>query len=305
MEELKTRIVENLPIVVSEKFNVDPVRVGSIVREFIVEDRADGSDFVNFLKSLFQRMDVRNKYLDVLLSRSSIEIYKSAFTSKTVDPINNYELYEFVGDLEANNAIVWYFYKVFPQLHCPKGIKVFNRLKIVHVSNESFSDIADSLGFWPFVRYDKINDKENKTREGLLEDVFESFIGATKIILSENFGMVGVANQFIYNFIKSIFDERNISFAPEDLYDAKTRLKELFDNKTDGNPIFVNFGGPVYEELSNTETRMFFRKNRNLVFVGDGRTKQMREKSAAQKALDFLKANGYKTDKYFVPFCLT
>jgi dsRNA-specific ribonuclease len=257
-----------------------------------------------FLKRVFSHANLKENYLKMLTENpESLRIFQAAFTSKTVDPENNYELYEFIGDLEANNAIVWYFYESFPQLRCTKSVKIFNRLKIVYVSNESFSEIADSLGFWPYIKYDRENDKENKTREALLEDVFEAFVGATKIILTNEFGMVGVANQIIYNFIKPIFDKKEISFAPENLYDAKTRLKELFDNRTDANPLFVNYGNPKYEELSNTETVLYFVKDKRLKFYGEGRTKQVREKNAAQKALDHLKSQGYKIEKQFVPFC--
>jgi hypothetical protein len=39
----------------------------------------------------------------------------------------------------------------------------------------------------------------------------------------------GVGYAIVYTILKSIFDNMNISLKYEDLYDAKTRLKELCD----------------------------------------------------------------------------
>ncbi len=259
-----------------------------------------------FIKYVFSKSKIDPKYINVLTSPESLNIFRVAFTSRTVDPENNYELYEFIGDLEVNNAIVWYFYEAFPQLRCTKSVNILNRLKIVHVSRESFSGISENLGFLPYIKYDKNNENEytKKTTEGLLEDVFEAFIGATKIILTDAFEMVGVASQIVFNFISPIFDAKNISFAPEDLYDAKTRLKELFDNRTDTNIIFMTFGVPKYEDApSGTETKLYFTKNRNLVFYGKGTSKQQSQKIASQQAISYFDKEGYKTEKRFNLLC--
>lgn len=64
-----------------------------------------------------------------------------------------------------------------------------------------------------------------------MEDVFEAFIGVTKLTLVEKFGYMGVGNQIVFNMIKTLMDERNIVLDPEELYDTKTRLKELFDKR--------------------------------------------------------------------------
>ena len=186
-----------------------------------------------FIKRVFNKSKIDPKYMDVLTNPEALATYRIAFTSKTVDPDNNYELLEYMGDVEANAAVVWYFYEAYPQLRCTESINTLNRLKIVHVSSESFSQFADDLGFWPHIMYNERVAAEKpplkKSREALLEDVFEAFVGATQIILYNEFGLVGVCRQIIYNFIKPLFEAKTISFAPEDLYDAKTRLKELFE----------------------------------------------------------------------------
>lgn len=260
-----------------------------------------------FILNVFKDSKIVPKYMDVLVSVSALEMYQTAFTSKEYNPEKNYELYEFVGDSVIGEALVWYFYSVFPQLHCAAGIKTINRLKIVHASSESFSEIARSLDFLPRIKATEIELADEDKTQHLLEDVLEAFVGVTKIVLTEAFGLPGVGNQIVYNFIFSIFDKKKISFAPEDLYDAKTRLKELFDNRTENNPIFVKFDNPVYEEIVDVNnvmlTRLWFKKNKTVMFFGEGRTKQAREKNAAQKAIAYLKDKGYRTEKQFVPFC--
>jgi dsRNA-specific ribonuclease len=264
----------------------------------------------DFIKRIFNKSKIDPKYINVLTNNKALDIYRVAFTSNTVNPDNNYELYEYMGDVAANAAVVMYFYQAFPQLRCPRSINILNRLKIVHVSRESFSKIADGLGFWPHIRYDASVAEEKpilkKNRESLLEDVFEAFVGATEIILIEEFGMVGVANQIIYNFIKPIFDAKEISFAPEDLYDAKTRLKELFEiRKNVINPLAERYGTLKYVDASPpaTSVTLRFTKDHNLLFHGNGTSKQQSHKLAAQQAIDYFEKEGYRTEKRFNLFC--
>lgn len=263
-----------------------------------------------FIRRVFSKSKIDPKYMDVLTNPEALAIYRVAFTSNTVDSDNNYELYEYMGDMAANAAVVMYFYEAFPQLRCPRSINILNRLKIVHVSRESFSKIAEDLGFWPHIRYDEDVAAERpilkKSREALLEDVFEAFVGATEIILIDAFGMVGVASQIIYNFIKPIFDAKEISFAPEDLYDAKTRLKELFEiRKNVPNPLAERYGVPKYIDASPpaATVTLRFTKDQRLIFHGNGNSKQQSHKLAAQQAIDYFEKEGYRTEKRFNLFC--
>lgn len=266
----------------------------------------------DFIRKVLRRAKIDPKYEDVLTNPTSIDIYQTAFTSNTVNPEKNYELYEFLGDSLANTALMIYFNDVFPQLHCPKSVKIYSRLKIVHASKESFSKIGKDLGFWPYIKYDANVAAEKtmlkKTNESLLEDVFEAFVGATHIILKNKFGIVGVgvAAQLIYNFIAAIFDAKEISFAPEDLYDAKTRLKELFEVKKNvRNPLAEQFGAPRYIDSlpPSTNVTLRFSKNHSLYFNGTGNSKQQAHKMAAQQAIDYFADQGFQTEKRFNMLC--
>ena len=89
-------------------------------------------------------------------------------------------------------------------------------------------------------------------KKKLLEDTFEAFIGVTELMIDEKIRH-NVGYAIVYEILHSVFETVNISLKYEDLYDAKTRLKELFDlyNKGDSN-----IGTLQYEETKDLETRL-------------------------------------------------
>lgn len=198
-----------------------------------------GDDFKELINSVLKKGNLRKKYRDILTDKSSMEIYASAFTSELVDADNNYQVLEQVGDLTGNKFIVNYMYERFPQLDCAEGVKVVARLRINYGAKQSFSEIARKLGFWPFIS--ATNDLRQRKMKPLLEDVFEAFLGATERILDRK-KRVGVGYAIVYDILATIFDEMDISLRYEDLYDSKTRLKELFDLHED------RLGPLVYKE---------------------------------------------------------
>ena len=67
-----------------------------------------------------------------------------------------------------------------------------------------------------------------RDKKDLLEDTLEAFIGCTEYLLDKAY-RPGVGYAIVYDILSDIFDEIPISLRFEDLYDAKTRLKETFD----------------------------------------------------------------------------
>lgn len=198
-----------------------------------------GIAFKSLIISLLKKGNIKDKYINILTDKDSMEIFSSVFTSEQVDEKNNYQVYEQLGDLTGNKFIVWYIYRRFPQLKCAEGVKVAARLRINLGSKNSFCQIAEKYGFWEFIT--ATNELRQRKKKPLLEDVFEAFIGATELILDTK-TKTGVGYACVFKILSNIFDDMNISLKYEDLYDAKTRLKELFD-------IFVEEIGPlVYEE---------------------------------------------------------
>ena len=182
-----------------------------------------------FIQSTFRGI-LHDRYVAKLIKPESLSVYSQCFTSSEINSEKNYEYFEQLGDVSANKFLVWYFYKRFPQLECAKGVKVVARLKINEGSKKSFSSMARDLGFWDQIRASE----EEKVRDpdSLLEDVFEAFIGGTEYLLDQHVHR-GIGNLAVCDFLSHHWDKRRISLKYEDLFDSKTRLKELFDRYPD------------------------------------------------------------------------
>lgn len=185
-----------------------------------------GELFTEFLYEILTLTNLKDEYLAVLLDKSALELYDKVFTHKTADQNNNYEFLEFVGDTTLNKAIAWYLARRFPQLNCASGVKVLTRMKINLISKRSFASFAKKLCFWSFISADS---ETRETRmEKTLEDVFEAFFGATELLIDDRIRL-GAGYHVCYNIISSLLDDTEISLDYELLFDAKTRLKEIFD----------------------------------------------------------------------------
>jgi len=140
---------------------------------------ADRNDkFKQFIISTLNKGKINHKYIDVLTSEEHLNLYKDAFTSDEIDPENNYQVFEQMGDATGNKFIITYMYNRFPYLKCVSGVKVIARLKINYGSKQTFCSIACNLGFWPFIS--ATTDLRQRKMKSLLEDVFEAFIGVTE-----------------------------------------------------------------------------------------------------------------------------
>ncbi len=250
---------------------------------------------IDLLRKTLAPANLKPQYLDLLLTR--IDLYEDAFTSASYDLKRNYEIYELLGDASANKFLVWYFHRRFPQLNCPAGVKVLARLKINYASKRSFAQIADRLGFWPYVR---ASDEQRKTaKKKLLEDVFEAFIGVTESIVDDRFE-VGVGFSVINDVLTSIFDKMPISLRYEDLYDAKTRLKELFDANS-------HLGQLTYDDKTKGTVSTIYRTSTDGVKIkladGHGLSKADRQQDASKKALEYLETEGYSRKINYDLFC--
>lgn len=248
----------------------------------------------HFIKKKFQDV-LSKKYVGILTDETSMKAYRQAFTSATVNPSSNYEFFEQMGDVSANKFLVYYFYQRFPVLKCAQGVKVVARLKINYVSKDTFSRLARQEGFWPYIQAsDEWKDKRSKD---LLEDVFEAFIGATEYLI-DNRVKHGLGAVVIGEYLKKVFDNEEVSLRYTDLYDSKTRLKELFDK----------YGGEL-GRIKYTETKQFDsegnstttsriiryaqRRAPETLGIGVGRVKSEAQRAAAEEAILEMRKRGF------------
>ena len=110
-----------------------------------------GSDFKELIFNLLKEAKLKMHYINMLVDDDSLAVYSKAFTSDTADINDNYEVFEQLGDISANKFIVWYMHRRFPKLMCSQGVKVVARLRINYGAKQSFSSIAENLGFWNFI----------------------------------------------------------------------------------------------------------------------------------------------------------
>jgi len=260
-----------------------------------------GLDFKEMIVGLLRKGKLKSKYIDLLTNDQNMREYDKAFTAASANQDSNYEIYEQIGDLTANKFIVWYTYKRFPQLNCPLGVKVVARIRINYGARQSFAQIGENLGFWPFISAS--DDDRGRKKKDLLEDCVESFIGVTEYIIDSAF-RPGVGYGIVYDILSSIFDDIEISIKYEDLYDPKTRLKELFD-------AFPNLGTWAYvdtrDDLLATSSiylvppnapkpaKQNNNPNRNWVLLGTGKAakKADAQQRAAEIGLQALNNKGY------------
>ncbi len=249
-----------------------------------------GKKFQYFIRQILSLSNVNSQYYSVLLDKESMNLYDQAFTHKTYSATHNYEFFEFLGDTTLNKIIAWYLSRRFPQLNCPEGVKVLTRLKINLISKKSFVDFAKQLHFWDFISAD-MDIRQNKMDKSL-EDVFEAFFGVTELLVDTKIRQ-GAGYSLCYNIIEKLMDKREISLKYEDLFDAKTRLKELFD-----------FYGETLGKLSYTNDKVdriqfvkiiLERPNRDKILLGEGSgaLKAQAEQKASSEALNTLKTMGF------------
>lgn len=254
----------------------------------------ESSPMKDTLRRVYEIAQIKPHYINALLDHS--DEFEKAFTSKSFDLVNNYEIYELLGDGIVNSFLSFYFFRRFPQLNCSSGVKVLARLKINYASKRSFANISQKLGFWPLIR--AVDDEKTHSKESLLEDVLEAFIGLTTKLLDEEFA-VGVGYGISYEILRSIFDDIDVSLEHEDLYDAKTRLKELVDV----NP---QLGTLKYEDdRENKITRLYRIQGKTKIFISEGvaNHKSDREQIASKQALAILNKEGYVKPTSMNLFC--
>lgn len=185
-----------------------------------------GEPFKNLLVTILKRGKIGEQFIKVLLDDESMRMYDIAFTHPSVNMDVNYEYLEFLGDGVINTTIVWYLSRRFSQLKGSNGVKILSRLKINLVSKKSFAKFASDLNLWDFISCSETI--RNTCKKKVLEDVFEALFGAITY-LTDNKIFMGSGYSIVYAIVENLFNEMEISLKYEHLFDARTRIKELFD----------------------------------------------------------------------------
>lgn len=192
-----------------------------------------------YIVSLLERANLKRERVERIVSREGMELFVLAFTHSSYDPFKNYEYFEFIGDTIINQFVSSYIISKFPDL---TDVGTLTRIKHTLVSNKVLADILYRENLHLYIRYggwmltsleEEPNIQINKDWKDMLGDVMEAFCGCLKIVITDKLGyMEGVALQIIHTILKSLFDTIQISTRYEDIYDAVSRLKEMYESKT-------------------------------------------------------------------------
>ena len=271
--------------------NVKKIYVDIASTIIIKGDRT--AQFKKHIENLLKNSNIQNKYLNILLNDESMKIYNNAFTSnsanldenlyKNENSPDNYEIYETIGDAVFKNFISFYISERFGYFFSSKDVKILAKIKIKYGSNEEFAPMSKELGFLPFITASKLELNTDKLK--LLEDVFESFFGATCYILDSTF-RIGVGYSICYDILKYIFDKKDIPFIYSELNDPISILKEFFDTHKEmrANYIYQDNVGKsicIIELITETSTK--------IIGTGYGYIKKDAKKQAAINAVKNLK----------------
>lgn len=285
---------------------------GGATSEKIIAPRDER--FRSFIRNLLKRSNIKKKYIDLVTDKTGMELYARAFTHISIDPEQNYEFLEILGDVTCNKIVVWYIKDRFPVLQNTAGVKVIARLRINLVSKKNFSVLAEKLGFGDFISCEKeIRDQKGKS---LLEDVFEAFFGATEMLV-DSIVHPGSGYGICFRLLKNIFDSISISLKYEDLYDPITRLKETFDfyrSNIPGRQCPLIWGTMVFEN-TKTESGQIVSlyqmdkatHRKKLLSTAEAPLLDDAKQNAALKALDMIEKQGFKRPipEYYHSLCLS
>lgn len=256
-----------------------------------------GVEFKMFMKSLLYVGGVHEDHAETLTSPECMRVYESALTAASVDPVNNYEPYEFVGDTVMNSIVVQYIPTRFPEIFNSKKIGMMNALKVSLIDTKSYAEINETLTISKYVTCTETQWSGVESRMKVLEDTLEALIGALCMQIDDKIRQ-GLGYGICTVIVRTVLDARkNISLKEEDLYDAVTRLKELIDinqkilgksamysdyesTSSSGEPEFVS---SVYVMLNGVRTK---------VGTGRGALKREAKENASVDALAFLKSRG-------------
>lgn len=180
------------------------------------------STLIRDMLSIGNLSDTHSSYL----VENYLNDFEQAFTHETIDPVNNYQTYEFIGDSIVNTCIIRYLYDKYPNLHSKEGVQVLTRMKITIICKNFLAKLATDCGFKKHIKADELH--QTNHIKSLLEDTFEAFFGAVSVLVDRHIldgAGFGVCKHLLYH----IMDKHPLDYSYETLVDPVTRMKELCD----------------------------------------------------------------------------
>jgi ribonuclease-3 len=209
-----------------------------------------------------------------------MRLFEMAFTHSSVNGLTNspsetfdYERLEFLGDSVVGMVVSELVYIEHPEMD-QGGL---SQLKSQFIRTEGESSYALRFHFDEYIRVGKSFQGDVKSNLSILEDVFESFIGATYL----DQGL-----DFTYKLVKSFFenDVKRALVNPDE--NPKSELQEAMqaDHKESVTYAILDETGPAHDKTFYAA--VYFETDE--LGRGEGRSKKEAETNAARNALSKL-----------------
>lgn len=206
----------------------------------------------------------------------NIELYEMAFTHSSCNSDfktthHDYERLEFMGDSVLGFVIASLLFKLHPDMREGELTKAKSYL----VQSHYLARLAKKEDFGEFIRIGhSLEIEEVLNNESILEDIFESVIGA--IYLDQ--GLV-----FAANFIKNVYGDEVKMFTLDEMKDYKSILQEAMQAEYRESVVYkvIEEKGPPHKRVFSVEVLF----NGIVLGKGQGKSKKAAEQDAARDAL--------------------
>ena len=247
---------------------------------------------------------LKDKLMKHYLSPRSLEVFQQAITAsdysvkRSVDrKMNDYEVYEMLGDRVLESGLVHYLKKRFPDITQEE----LTNLKIYFLSTQQQQRLALELGLTKYLISGFKTDLED-----VYEDIFEAFTEALVVVgdqMAPGLGTV-IANAFI----AYIFDKIHIEPGNKMYKSSITRVKELYNQLRRKQPWFefqdigtaytitLSFAEQLSAPKSTLPPTFAVDVNRRTI-TGMGTSKRELKEQAYQILWEMLEEAGYNLEK--------
>lgn len=251
------------------------------------------------MRSLYAiNTQVTKAELDKLTSsEESAELMNMALTSPSFDNTFNYETLEQMGDATLYKFIVWFSYtdKFKDYFSRPGSEAVVTQIKNYYTSGEHMAKLTQKLGFDGLMLMNEDEHSKMSTHETLriavLENAFESVIGALELNAIHVYESVGLAYQIIHDMLREMFADIKIDY--DILVDDKSKINEVVSiyklgqvkYHTDALPV-----APGSKAIFKSVLKLKLTTTGETVTIGEGEdfTKKGAETRAAGKGLKYI-----------------
>lgn len=178
--------------------------------------------------------------------------YKAAFTHKSIDNTQNYEIFELKGDSILNYVTSVYVKNRFVDV---KSHIWLTNIKQTLISARYLSKIGEHLHLTDYIiasqEIKELLVSDSNFREGIIDDLFESLLGVIGRVADLEF-CLGTSNIIIYQIVERLFDNLTIQMKWIDLVHPISIIKEIYDAVPDIDEVKVEWkNGTTYTTYKN------------------------------------------------------